>query len=514
MEINGDNICADTIYMKKLISLILLIALCMTPLCVFAEGQPAPKKLVAITFDDGPGKYTEELLDGLKERGAKATFFMLGKSVRAYKDTVRRAYNEGHQIANHTYDHDDLSKLSAARVKSEVESTVNVLREVIGDDSLNFCVRPPYGAYNSTTLANLNAPAIYWSVDSNDWRWTNDVDKTVAEIEKNVFDGAVILLHDTHAWSVKAALKAIDDLQKDNYEFVTVSELFRRRGVSMENGKVYKSRIPTGTQLPAVSVLFDTVETESGKYITMSAVPGGSIRYEIGNAAVTRNSPVYTGPISYKENMDVYAMACLDNNGSRSDICRLYINEKGNCFADVYPGDWYYESMDYFLSSGISKGTGNNLMEPFSPLSRAMIVTFLYRFSGEPAIAKPNSFTDVADGEWYTDAIAWAASEGIVNGYPDGSFKPDNNVSREDLASIIYRSDRTADGPTLKEGNVLFNYSDYGTIYDYAKDAVRWALANDFLVTEGNVIAPHENASRAAAIEMIYRHYKAPHTIL
>ncbi|MBR5926724.1 MAG: polysaccharide deacetylase family protein, partial [Firmicutes bacterium] len=177
-----------------LITICILLALALIPAGAFAEGSTA--KLAAITFDDGPGPYTAELLDGLKERGVKATFFIQGRKVSSYTELIQRMYNEGHQIANHSWDHPKLTTLSASSVKAQIDNTNKALAKVLGE-GITFCVRPPYGSYNKTVLANLGAPGVGWSVDSNDWRWTNDANKTVSEIMSNVFDGAIILLHDT-----------------------------------------------------------------------------------------------------------------------------------------------------------------------------------------------------------------------------------------------------------------------------------------------------------------------------
>ncbi len=498
--------------MKRISLTLLCIILVITLLPASASAEiKGETKLIALTFDDGPGPYTEELLDALKDRGAKATFFVLGRKVSTYSDTIRRAYDEGHQIGNHSWDHAKLTGLSSAGVKKEIDSTNNSLRKVLGD-GITFCVRPPYGASNKTVLANLGAPGVHWSVDSNDWRWTDDADKTVSEILKNSFNGAIILLHDTHSWSVRAAVKVVDVLQAEGYEFVTVSELFRRRGETMQAGIMYRSKVPGNVNLPAISApVFELFESEGKKCVSIKSDPGVSIRYEYGNKAIGPASAVYTDPLPFEGGLELSAAACIDNNGSRSDTVHLYINEKGNCFADVTPSDWYYESTDYFVSEGITDGVGNYRMAPQAPLSRGMLVTMLYRLAGRPEPQKLMTFTDVGQGFWYSDAVAWASEQGIVTGFPDGSFRPDDNVSREDMACIVYRGDKSAEGAKLTDKNALLDYPDYAQVCDYAAEAVRWALANDFLVTENGTISPQADASRAVILEMLYRHIRQKH---
>ncbi|MBQ4249817.1 MAG: polysaccharide deacetylase family protein, partial [Clostridia bacterium] len=283
---------------SKLLRFISLGVLCALVFSLLPAYTPAanstPTKLVALTFDDGPSKYTPRLLDGLKERGAKATFFMLGNCANTYPSTVKRAYEEGHQIASHTYDHPRLTTLSDAQVSSQVSRTKSALDSAIGAGN-KYVLRPPYGDYNSRVLGQLGTAAIYWSVDSNDWRWTNNATKTVSEIKKNVFDGAIILLHDSHSWSVDAALTVIDDLQAQGYEFVTVSELFRRRGGSLSSGQIYYSKKSSGSDLPAINAPTVTLSVSGSKsYAVMSGDAGTDIYYTVDGSVPNANSKKYT----------------------------------------------------------------------------------------------------------------------------------------------------------------------------------------------------------------------------
>lgn len=201
------------------------------------------RKLVALTFDDGPkGKWTTRLLDGLAQRGAKATFFVIGAQVADDPDKVRRMTAEGHEVGIHTYDHSAaLTGLCRADFDAQVGRTRALLTELLGER--NFLVRPPYGAIDESVRAWADAPLILWSVDTEDWA-KMDTAQEVAWIVNEAEDGDVILMHDIFPESVEAALQAVDALHQKGFYFVTVSQLFEERGIAMEKGKSYSCAPP------------------------------------------------------------------------------------------------------------------------------------------------------------------------------------------------------------------------------------------------------------------------------
>ena len=135
------------------------------------EDWAEPVKLVALTFDDGPGAYTEYLLDELAERDVHATFFMVGRNTTGkFKPLVERAISEGHQVASHSYKHAYLTKYSASGMKNDLEKTAAALNDAAGG-SFSYMLRPPYGAKNSTLLKSAGVPLIIWSVDPYDWKY-------------------------------------------------------------------------------------------------------------------------------------------------------------------------------------------------------------------------------------------------------------------------------------------------------------------------------------------------------
>ena len=193
-------------------------------------------KYIAITFDDGPGDYTDKLLDALEKYHSKATFFILGNRVNTYKKQLKRAYNLGMEIGSHSYSHKNLKISSKATIKAEISKTRDAVNKIIGQNPTLF--RPPYGNYNKTVQKYVKAPMIYWSVDTEDWKHKNA--KYVSKyILNNAGKNQIILLHDIHPTSVDGFIKALPKLRKKGYELVTVSELYAIKGKTLKNGVMY-----------------------------------------------------------------------------------------------------------------------------------------------------------------------------------------------------------------------------------------------------------------------------------
>ena len=207
-------------------------------------GAPQAKYYVALTFDDGPtgntGGLTERLLDGLKARDAHATFFVCGYRIKDFHTSLARCIAEGHELGNHTMDHVDLTRQSDGG-KGQVAATDQLIQKYTG--AVSTCMRPTGGAYNSTVrsaMAAAGKPVILWSVDTLDWKNRNAASVKSA-ILQNIDDGAIILMHDLYPTTVDGVLAALDELEGQGYAFVTVSELAKIKGVTLEPGKVYTS---------------------------------------------------------------------------------------------------------------------------------------------------------------------------------------------------------------------------------------------------------------------------------
>lgn len=186
------------------------------------EAVDSPKK-IALTFDDGPHPYyTQQLLDGLKERGARASFFVMGKQAEAYPDLILRMQTEGHLIGNHTYSHLQLGKGNRETFKSELVKTNELLMGITGEEPQY--VRPPYGSWDKSFESELTMIPVLWTIDPMDW-CSSDVEGIVQKVTRKAEENAVILMHDEYKSSVTAALQIVDILQKQGYEFVTVDEI-------------------------------------------------------------------------------------------------------------------------------------------------------------------------------------------------------------------------------------------------------------------------------------------------
>lgn len=178
---------------------------------------------IALTFDDGPSSIcTGRLLDGLKERNVKATFFLIGEYAEENPELVKRIFEEGHLIGNHTYHHVDISRLSDEEAREEIERTDEIVYRIT-DQHVKY-VRPPFGAWQRDLELEMEVLPVMWTVDPLDWT-TENVDVIVNKVVTEAEEGDIILLHDCYNSSVDAALRIIDILIKEGFEFVTVDEM-------------------------------------------------------------------------------------------------------------------------------------------------------------------------------------------------------------------------------------------------------------------------------------------------
>ena len=566
--------------MKKRILSVLLTICCLLTLLPTTASAAKGGKLIALTFDDGPCSYTRGLLDGLAERDVKVTFFILGQSASTYSDTIRRAYREGHQIAQHTYDHVQLSAKDNDEIARQLSTTDNTLNNILGKN-FTYVLRPPYGDYNSRVLEQIGRPAVNWSIDPVDWRDRNS-DTVCNRIVGSAFDGAIILCHDIHATTIPGALRAIDILQDQGYEFVTVNELYRRRGVEMENGKLYTACKNNGTDLGPVEVPEMTyTSVYGGRQITLKAQSGTKIYYTLDGSDPAENGTLYTRPFVAPTGQKLKYLAAYDLNGSRSETvtktvegdpaedpslklkdgkfvfenpnpdtdiyyrtdggtasssstkytgpfdayegkisyCVMgmgigtasktyYISKNGNLFLDVAPGNWYFDEIDFAVTKGLINGVAPQEYAPDDGLTRAMFVTLLYRLlSGKDLISDgiECSFTDLEQDAWYEEPVLWAARNGVVNGYEDGSFRPDQRINREEMCVTL---DRLL---TLLNKNVEgdeLTFSDTERISSWAAESVARLVKTGIIRgQENNRFAPASTTTRAEAATVLHRLY-------
>jgi peptidoglycan/xylan/chitin deacetylase (PgdA/CDA1 family) len=204
-------------------------------------SQEQPSGYVALTFDDGPTpRHTARLLDGLKERGAHATFFLVGYRLEGNEALVRRIKAEGHQIGNHSYDHVQLTALSTDEALADLVECALALCTLLGEG--DYWVRPPYGSMGRGLPGRLDVPVVLWSVDPEDWA-CRDADAVTNHILSRVRDGDIVLLHDCYASTEDAALRTVDALRERGFQPVTVAQLAALRGKTPQSGTIY-DRLP------------------------------------------------------------------------------------------------------------------------------------------------------------------------------------------------------------------------------------------------------------------------------
>lgn len=568
--------------MKRFLCLVLALVLFVGMVPMRAEAAKGDK-LIAITFDDGPNAVlTPKLLDGLKSRNVKATFFTLGECAQPNLDIVRRAYDEGHEIGNHSWSHPELTSLSLDKAQWQITHTSELLDQVCGKGT-KYLVRPPYGSSNEAVRAILGSPSVLWSIDTNDWQY--GYDHVYNHIINNAYDGAIILCHDIHSTTIPAALDAIDVLLDRGYEFVTVSELWRRRGVELKVGTRIAECRNNGTDLGPVAAPTITYEPEgNGARVTINSPSGAPVWYTTDGSRLTQESNQYAQSFYVDIPCEIKAVAAYNINGGRSDAATLSLKKKacaspvltvengimtvtcategapiyytldgsepnedakvytgpvtltpgctirlaagggayelrqtepllysqmGNLFADVPATKWYYSAIDRMASMGLMNGVGDYRFAPESKLTRAMLVTLLYRYDGETLESgwkKTHSFADVETGKYYTEAVEWAFRNEIVNGYSAKEFGPNNSLTRQEMAKIICGF-LTYRGKELPEGkDCTKQFTDSASIAGWAKEYVDIAVTAGLLkgMADGS-LSPKGTATRAEVSTVIGR---------
>lgn len=539
-------------------------------------------KLIALTFDDGPGPYTQELLDGLAKRGVKATFFVQGQRAETYGNTIRRIYADGHQLASHTYNHPQLTTLSDADVRRQVNTTESIINAQLGKN-FHYILRPPYGDCNSHTLSIINTPAILWSIDPLDWKYHNSA-TVYNNIVSAAFDGAIILAHDIHYTTLNGAFWAIDELLAQGYEFVTVNELFRRRGRTLTSGASYSSSKPNGTDLgPVAEPQIATEPTYGGYRVRMTAEAGTKIYYTTDGTNPAVSGTVYTGEFTALAGQTVKAVAAYDLNGSRSavaekkldgrqvaepivavengkviftnpnaegDVCyttdgsavtqtaniyvepfacydgalryrvmgmgigsqekTIYVTKNGNLFWDVPTEQWYAETADLSALYGLFTGVDTYTFAPEAEVTRGMFVTVLSRLAEKLGKSVTptgsSSFRDVPAAQYYAEPIAWAAENGIAKGYDDGTFRPEQTVSREEMCVLL---DRMLTFLGVQPTGTAKTFADGAKIGAWARESVAHMSAMGIVNgRENNTFVPQGTATRAEAATVLLRLYR------
>ncbi len=570
--------------MKRILSLLLAFVLAAALLPVRAQAKTGGK-LIALTFDDGPSsKYTAQLLDGLKERGVPVTFFILGEMAEDNRKLVKRAYEEGHEIACHTWDHPRLTECSESKIKKQIEDTFEELDRACGNEA-DYLVRPPYGSTNQKVRDAIDAPLIYWSVDSEDWSLLNTT-KVRKKIVADSYDGCIILCHDIHKTTIPAALGAIDDLMDLGYEFVTVSELYRRRGRELENHKLHYNSKNNGIDygpIPAPSITV-TGDASGTNTVTITCSDGDvPLYYTTDGSYPNQDAKRYTGPFRVPRGTRITAVAAWKLNGSRSALAKktanairiaapaitlddygavvmttptvdseirftvdntkptadsllytgpefiaggcflravtvheagtsaetkAYLSEDGDLYYDMYGGQWFYDAMDWAHRMGILNGTAPYTMDPAGTVTRGMLVTLLYRFSGDSlgdGWERTNGFADVNQSYYYAEAIEWAYRNKIVDGYGADAFGPDDLVTRQQMCKIVAAFLTWLETPLAPGESCADAFADYDELADWAVESVNAMVSAGLIQGDGTNLNPNDGTNRAQFCVVLVR---------
>lgn len=572
--------------MKKTITLLLAVLLVVSLLPLGAAAANG-EKLIALTYDDGPSQYTAQLLDGLKARGAHVTFFCVGYQVQARPQIVRRAWMEGHQIGNHTWDHPQLTKQGWSGVQSQLGRTDAALDSAIGFDQ-TYDMRPPYGDYNQSVLNAAGVPAFYWSMDTADYK-TNSASVVCNQIVKAARDGGICCIHDTHLSTVQGSLQAIDILQRQGYQFVTLEEMFYRRGITLQSGTIYFNAYPGTTADKLTAPVIYAGDGPDGKVVSFAGDSRTTIYYTTdGSEPTPVNSIRYTGPFTVTRTCTIRAVGVVKWNGLRtatasrtvdyipcvaptltlgeggvirmstttpnaqiryttddspaqptsavyddanppaavkgttyravttaqgyypSTECILTYSASGFFMRDVTVDDWFYAAIDRAMAEGLVNGVSPEYMAPNAKLTRAMLVTLLYRAAKPDTAAPAATFADTTAADWYAEALNWAIAQGVVKGYPDGTFRPDNSITREELCVMLQRWLATR-GITGDGTDAVSAFADAASVADWSRDGVNTVCALGIVKGyEDNTVRPQGTATRAEAVTMLLRAVDLP----
>lgn len=275
-------------------------------------------------------------------------------------------------------------------------------------------------------------------------------------------------------------------------------------GGSSSGGSTTTTRTITIQSSFGGKVTASASQAAQGKVITLTALPNSG--YVLKSLTVTTASGTSV-PVA-NQSSGKYTFTMPAAAVTVKAVFAAQETDPGFPFADVAKGSWYYEGVRYAYENGLMSGTGEGTFSPDLPTSRGMLVTILYRLAGSPA-AGSASFTDVVKGQWYADGVAWASANGVVSGYPDGSFRPNDTITREQMAAILYQYARIQ-GKLDDSRADLSIFSDLDSLSAYAKEPMSWAVAQGlFSGVSADTLAPGGSTTRAQAAVILTAFSKA-----
>ena len=244
----------------------------------------------------------------------------------------------------------------------------------------------------------------------------------------------------------------------------------------------------------------DPAAAKAGETVTLPPAPDAG--YEVGDVTVTDR---FGEAVAVTENADGTYTFTMPSGQVKVAVTFVEVQPEPLPFTDVNEGDWFHDAVRYVYDNGLMDGVGDGQFAPNATTTRAQLVTILYRLAGEQDVSGDTAFTDVAPGLWYTNAVAWAAANGIVNGVSETQFAPGNNITREQLATILYRYAESA-GYDVSASADLSGFPDAGDIQSYATEALSWAVAEGLLQGfEDDSLQPQSTATRAQIATILMR---------
>lgn len=318
--------------MMQIAAAMVLLAL-VCAVVIYWKTRP---KLISFTFDDGPSDYTEVLLDGLESRNVPVTFFMNGENgtggtcgiKNGHEALLSRMWEGGHQLANHTDQHANLDDLPPEQIAAEVSNVEELIFSAAGG-SYDCFVRTPGGHINAAITDNVNAPIILWNVDTLDWKF-RDADYVYNKILSCAKNGSIVLMHDIYETSVEGALRAVDTLKEQGYEFVTVSELMRRTGTRLTDGTAYSKAEKAVICRPAYEAPKVKVSESdhSGFFeITCQEPSGLPVYYTTDGSYPRLSDQMYSGAVLVEPGTEFMAVG-IDQWGMRTPLAAVTAGEK------------------------------------------------------------------------------------------------------------------------------------------------------------------------------------------
>ena len=259
----------------------------------------------------------------------------------------------------------------------------------------------------------------------------------------------------------------------------------------------YRVDIPTPEN---GTITANPAAAKAGTEVTLTVTPEEG--YEVGDVTVTDR---FGEAVEVTANPDGTYTFTMPNGQVKVAVTFVEATPEPLPFTDVAEGDWFHDAVQYAYDNGLMDGVGDGQFAPNATTNRAMVVTILYRLAGEPTVSGQSDFTDVAPGLWYSNAVLWAAQKGIVNGISETQFSPSGDLTREQLATVLYRYAEGM-GYDVSASADLSGFPDAGDIQSYATQALSWAVAEGLLQGfEDDTLRPQGNATRAQIATILMR---------